>query len=128
MTAVERINSEMQKNHDDRYTEIVGQYVIDRCAAPEEEKKVTDKMTLKGAMEAVHELAKKRKNSNHFFFGPSVAVLTPGEVFGEVDRYFGFTTDEAAQWRAVGMTAPAVKAAPAGQGPARMALDLNDLW
>ncbi len=121
MTAVERINSEMQKNPDDRYTEIVGQYVIDRCAAPEEEKKVTDKKTLKGAMEAVYALAKKRKQGN-------TAVLTPGEVFGEVDRYFGFTTDEAAQWRAVGMTAPAVKAAPTGQGPARMALDLDDLW
>lgn len=122
MTAIERINSEMQKNPDDRYTEIVGQYVIDRCAAPEEEKKVTDKMTLKGAMEAVYALAKKKKQGN-------TAVLTPGEVFGEVDSYFGFSTDEAAQWRAVGMTAPTGREKPTAKPePGKMALDLDDLW
>ena len=121
MTAVERINAEMQKNPDDRYTEIVGQYVIDRCAAPEDEKMVTEDKTLKGAMEAVLALAKKKKQG-------STAVLTPGEVFGEVDRYFGFSSDEAARWRAVGMAAPAAKAEPVKQGPAKMALDLDDLW
>ncbi len=121
MTAIERINAEMQKKPDDRYTEIVGQYVIDRCAAPEEEKKVTEDKTLKGAMEAVYGLAQKKKQGN-------MAVLTPADVFGEVDKYFGFTTDEAAQWKAVGLTAPAEEGKSSGHGTTRMALDLDNLW
>ena len=116
MDVIERINAEIQKKPDDRYTEIIGQYVIDRCAAPEARKSVTSAKTLQGAMSAVYKLAQSKKQG-------ATAVLTPGEVFGEVDRYFGFPSDEAAQWKAVGMTVPKAK-----ERPARMSLDLDDLW
>ena len=33
MQAIEKINTEMQKNPTDQYTEIVGQYIIDRCTS-----------------------------------------------------------------------------------------------
>ena len=93
--AIEKINAEMQKDPSNRYMEIIGHYVIDRCdealAA-----KIAEGKTLKDAMTAVRRRAEKAKKGN-------VAVLTPGEVFGEVDKYFGLPTDTAAQWKAIGL-------------------------
>ena len=95
MSAIEKINQEMQKNPDDAYTEIVGQYVIDRCMDPLCSK-LAEKggKTLKGAMDAVLEAAKKKKKGN-------CAVLVPSQVFGAVDAYFGFSPDLAAQRKAI---------------------------
>lgn len=102
--AIEKINSEVQKDPSDRYLEILGHYIIDRCdealAA-----KITGGKTLKGAMELVLEKARNAKKGN-------VATLTFGEVFDEVDKYFGLPTDGAARWRAIGLT-PAGAPAPA---------------
>ena len=94
--AIAKINAEMQKNADDKYTEIIGQYVIDRClnAAVAERVALKDK-TLRGAMDAVIENARRAKNKN------GVAVLLPKEVFGAVDKYFGLPTDAAAQTKAL---------------------------
>lgn len=93
--AIEKINAEMQKSGNDPYTEIVGHYIIDRCLdAACAEKVMKDGKTLKGAMDAVMERAKKAKHG-------SVAVLTPGDVFGAVDKYFGFSTNTAAQMAAL---------------------------
>lgn len=93
--AIEKINAEMQKDPSNRYMEIIGHYVIDRCdealAA-----KIAEGKTLKDAMTAVERRAGKAKKGN-------VAVLTPGEVFGEVDKYFGLPADTAAQWKAMGL-------------------------
>ena len=101
--AIEKINTEMQKNANDPYTEIIGQYVIDRCADPDVAGKVMQNgKTLKGAMEAITKRAQSQCHGN-------VAVLMPAAVFGEVDKYFGITTDEAAQ-------AAAMYAAAGGTG------------
>ena len=114
MGAVEKINTEMQKRPDDPYTEVIGHYIIDRCGldADCEKKAADEKKTLEGAMVAVHAAAKKKAVNG-------CAVLTPDAVFGEVDKYFGFPSDELAQVRAmrgsgrVSAPAPAVQAAPA---------------
>ena len=95
MQAVERINQEMQKNPTDKYMEIIGQYIIDRCANDDDGAKVAEAgKTLAGAMGAVLEKAKSSKRGN-------VAVLLPEEVFAAVDRYFGFKADRTAQERAM---------------------------
>lgn len=120
MGAVEKINTEMQKRPDDPYTEIIGHYIIDRCGldADCERKAAAEKKTLAGAMDAVMAAAKKKAVNG-------CAVLTPDAVFGEVDRYFGFPTDELAQLRAMrsagGTPTPAVPAASAA-----VSLDLAD--
>lgn len=98
--AIEKINSEMQKNPADAYTEIIGQYIIDRC----EEQAVADKVaadgkTLKKAMDAVMTKARAAKKGD-------VAVLTPAVVFGAVDNYFGIATNTAAQIKAIQGGAP----------------------
>ena len=111
--AIEKINAEMQKNPSDPYTEIVGHYVIDRCADEAVAAKVMDKKkTLKGALEAVTAKARKAQKGN-------VAVLLPADVFGEVDGYFGLSTDPRAQLAAMGTApgAPPVMTAPPEQPP-----------
>jgi len=122
--AIEKINAEMQKNPSDPYTEILGHYVIDRCMDAAAAAKVCEaKKTLKGAMEAVAARARKAKTWN-------VAVLLPGDVFGEVDRYFGLSTDPAAQQKAMAAAVPgAASAQPAPpEGPAKVAIDLADFF
>lgn len=117
--AIEKINAEMQKDPTNRYMEIIGHYVIDRCdealAA-----KIAGGKTLKDAMTAVERRAQKVKKGN-------VAVLTPGEVFGEVDQYFGLPADTAAQWRAMGL--PSAEA-PAEERPqtSSVSIDLADFF
>ena len=97
MNAIEKINAEMQKNADDLYTEIIGTYIIDRCGDGQVKAKVEGKdKSLKGAMDAVMAVAKKRKHG-------SCAVLTPAEVFGAVDTYFRIGTDTQAQEKALAL-------------------------
>lgn len=116
--AIAKINAEMQKDPSDRYLEILGHYIIDRCdenlAA-----KITGGKTLKGAMELVLKKARNAKKGN-------VATLTPGEVFGEVDKYFGLPTDDAAQWRAIGLT-PAGAPAPVEEQPRYSSKNIDPL-
>jgi len=119
--AIKKINTEMQKNADDRYTEIIGQYIIDRCGEDITVAKVMDdSKSLKGAMDAVVDKARKAKNGN-------VAVLTPEAVFGAVDEYFGIDADKTAQERAMmavcGGVAEAPKSAPV---PAGVNISLSD--
>lgn len=91
MTAIEKINAEMQKNADDAYTEIIGHYIIDRCDNADVAARVgADGKTLSDAMSAVISAARKKQKNN-------CAVLLPNEVFGEVDKYFGIPTNTAAQ-------------------------------
>lgn len=106
--AIAKINAEMQKDPSNRYMEILGHYIIDRCDEALAAKIASGK-TLKGAMAAVVKKAQGVKQGN-------VATLTPGEVFGEVDKYFGLSTDDAAQWRALGLT-PAGAPAPVEERP-----------
>lgn len=114
--AIEKINTEMQKNPADAYTEIIGHYIIDRC----EDQAVADKVaadgkTLKGAMDAIMQKAQAAKKGN-------VAVLTPATVFGAVDAYFGIQADTAAQWKAIQDSTPT----PAPAAPAKkLALSLD---
>ena len=83
MTAIEKINAEMQKAPDDLYTEIFGHYLIDRCVDPEDELLIgAEGKTLEGAMKAVESEARKRVQKN-------VAVLSDYETGKIVDAYFG---------------------------------------
>lgn len=120
--AIEKINAEMQKNPSDPYTEIIGHYVIDRCMDEVSAAKVcAEKKTLKGAMEAVTAKARKAKTGN-------VAVLLPGDVFGEVDRYFGLSADPAAQQKAMAAAAPGGAVSRSAPPPARVNLNLTDFF
>lgn len=114
--AIEKINAEMQKDPSDRYLEILGHYLIDRCnealAA-----KIKGGKTLKGAMEAVVKKARTVQKNG-------VATLTPGEVFGEVDKYFGLSTDASAMWRALGLSS---SIAPVAEPPQRPIGDIDPL-
>ena len=112
MSAIEKINSEMQKSPNNTYIEIIGQYVIDRCAAPAcDEAVAVEGKTLSEAMKLVESAAKKQKQG-------SVAVLSPSEVFGIIDKYFGIPTNESAQLKAIG-----IDVAPK---PANNVLNLSD--
>lgn len=107
MSAIEKINAEMQKNSDDAYTEIIGHYIIDRCSNDIVAARVgAEGKTLKGAMDAVVAAARKVQKGN-------CAVLLPKDVFGEVDKYFGIPTDLRAQEQAMRSVggAPAVSRA-----------------
>ncbi len=116
--AIEKINAAMQKDPDNRYMEIVGHYIIDRCVDEETAAKVTDeKKTLKGAMDAVVSKAQKAKQGN-------VAVLMPDEVFGVVDQYFGLPTDLVAQAAAMGNAAPNAAPAPQSKQVSQPDIDL----
>lgn len=118
--AIAKINAEMQKNPNDLYTEIIGQYIIDRCSDETvAAKAAATRKSLAGAMSAVMAVAKKSAKN-------SVAVLTPAAVFSEVDKYLGIPEDRAAQaaaMMAAGGQAPAVpEVKPAG----KVSLDLAD--
>ena len=120
MQAVEKINTEMQKNPTDKYTEIVGQYIIDRCANDEDGALVAkDGKTLAGAMEAVMEKAKSAKRGNY-------AVLLPAEVFGAVDKYFGMQTNGAAQEQAMMAACGAMHTPVTPPAAKKVALNLAD--
>lgn len=111
--AIEKINAEMQKKANDPYTEIVGHYIIDRCLdAACAEKVMADGKSLQGAMSEIMKRAQKARNG-------SVAVLTPGAVFGAVDEHFGFETDEAAQMAALSSASPAPVEPPKPKTPER---------
>ena len=118
--AIAKINAEMQKNPNDLYTEIIGQYISDRCSDEAVAAKAADPgKSLTGAMSAVKEAARKSAKNG-------VAVLAPAAVFGEVDKYLGIPEDRAAQaaaMMAAGGQAPAVpEVKPAG----KVSLDLAD--
>lgn len=120
MQAIEKINTEMQKNPTDQYTEIVGQYIIDRCTSDTDGALVAKEgKTLAGAMTAVMERAKKAKHRNY-------AVLLPAQVFGAVDEYFGMQTDEEAQERAMMAACGATHTPAAPPAAKKVALDLAD--
>ena len=123
--AIEKINAETQKNPSDPYTEIIGHYVIDRCLDEAAAAKVcADNKTLKGAMDAVMAEARKAIPKNH---GSEVGVyIPPGDVFGEVDRYFGLPTDITSQMAACGFTAPAQPAPP--ESPAKVKFTFEDFF
>ena len=106
MDVFEKINAEMQKDPANKYLEIIGHYVLDRCTEEScAAKAAEEKKTLGGAMQKILKEAGKRQNGN-------VAVMLPADVFGTVDKYFGFKTDEAAQAAAMSASTPAPK--PAG--------------
>ena len=117
MNVFEKINKSMQKEPNNKYMEIIGHYVLDRCTDENDAAKVMDeKKTLEGAMSAIVAAASKKKRG-------SVAVLLPAEVFGEVDKYFGFKTDEHAQTAAMMGEQPAPAKAKSGK-----VIDLSDFF
>lgn len=84
MTAIEKINKEMQEDPNDLYTEIIGHYLIDRAMDPEDEALIAaDGKSLGGAMSAVEAEAKKRAK------GKRVGILSDCETGKIIDDYFG---------------------------------------
>lgn len=117
--AIRKINTEMQKHPNDRYVEIIGQYIIDRAGSSAElaAKIMQEKKSLKGAMDAIMGAASRAKQGQ-------VAVLTPDTVFGAVDKYFGFPQDVNAQMAALNGAVPApVAAPPVVSKPVALSLD-----
>ena len=95
LPAVAKINADMQKKPEDKYREIIGHYVIDRCVEEDAAEAVlAENKSLEGAMAAVVSKARAAASGG-------VAVLTPNEVFAEIDGYFGFALDMTAQQEAL---------------------------
>ncbi|MCD7947524.1 MAG: Cas9 inhibitor AcrIIA9 family protein [Oscillospiraceae bacterium] len=91
--AVVAINMEMQKEPNNAYMEIVGQYIIDRCGDDAAAAAVVDGgKTLFGAMAVIEAAARKKKAGN-------VGVVTDREVFEAVDTYLGIAGDTAVRDR-----------------------------
>lgn len=105
MEIIEKINAEMQKAPSDRFLETIGHYLIDRCARAEDAARIgASGKSLAEAVEVVE--AKARKMAHN-----SVAVLTNEDVFGEVDSFFGLSTDLQVQYQScMGSGAPAAPA------------------
>ncbi len=83
--AIEKINAEMQKNPDNQYIEIIGQYIIDKCESDAAAEKVLAAgKTLSGCLDKIKAAAKKKAING-------VGVVTEDEAFAEVNKYFGFT-------------------------------------
>lgn len=117
--AIEKINTEMQKNANDPYTEVIGHYILDRCLDESAARLVLKKgKGLSGAMKAVMDEARRARRG-------STAVLTPAEVFGAVDRYFGFSTGLSAQWKALNGSGDPVVSEAVPPGTPAPVLDLN---
>ncbi len=86
--AIVKINEEMQKDADNKYLEILGHYVIDRCEDKLcAEKVIKGTLTLKGAFEEIKKKAKKTAKNG-------CSVMKDREIFDVVDRYFGFSVDD----------------------------------
>ena len=118
--AIEKINTEMQKNPSDAYTEIIGHYIIDRCSDEITAQKImADGKSLDGAMKAVMSKAEKARKDN-------TAVLLPKDVFGAVDAYFGFVSDEQAQESAMAAASGGPRPAVAPPATKKVVLDLAD--
>lgn len=89
--AIKKINDEMQKNPDNQYIEIIGQYIIDQCGSEEMAKAVlAEGKTLRGCLDAIRSLAKKKAVNN-------VGVVTEEEAFSEVHKYFGVSKQSKAK-------------------------------
>lgn len=105
--AIEKINSEMQKDPSNEYLEILGHYIIDRCSDEKVAAAVNKGKTLKGAYEAVKSTARKK--------GSGCVVMKDTDIFDAVDKYLEVDTDEEARANAKasvdGTSAPAKKAA-----------------
>ncbi len=89
--AIKKINDEMQKNPDNKYIEIIGQYIIDKCGNEEMAKAVlAEGKTLAGCLKAIEAIAKKKAVN-------SVGVVTEEEAFAEVHKYFGVSKETGAK-------------------------------
>ena len=89
--AIKKINDEMQKQPDNEYLEIIGQYIIDRCASQEDADKVnTEGKTLSGAFDAIKSAAKEKAVNG-------CGVIRDKDIFNSIDTYFGFAPDENAR-------------------------------
>ncbi|MPM80023.1 hypothetical protein SDC9_127066 [bioreactor metagenome] len=120
--AIAKINAEMQKDPGNAYLEIIGHYLIDRCADDLTAARIAagDK-SLGGAWNAIMSEARKTAKNQ-------TAVLSSEAVFDTVDRYFGIVRDTGKRQstaRSVcgAAEAPAASAAPAA---AKVALNLTD--
>jgi hypothetical protein len=121
--AIEKINTEMQEHSDDFYYEIIGHYIIDRCADPAVAAAVMDEgKTLFGAEESIRAAAGKKKKG-------SVGVLKDSEVFDAIDLYFGFSLSADARAESVRQVDGGNEPAPAAKKPAgAINLDFGDFF
>lgn len=82
--AIEKINTEIQKTPDDRYTAIIGEHLIDQITTEEVATLILQEgKTLGSALQEVRKKAEKQRKGN-------VAVIEQTEVFSWVMEYFGF--------------------------------------
>lgn len=87
--AIAKINEEMQKDPNNRYLEILGQYIIDRCSEKAVASAVNGGKTLEGACKAVEAAARKKKGQ--------CIVMSDGEIFDAADEYLGVSKNDKAR-------------------------------
>ena len=86
--AIEKIDAEMQKDPTNTNLEIIGHYIIDRCArSGEVVKAINGGKTLSGAMDALKAEAKKKAKGN-------CGMLRDTEIFDIIDKYLSAMPDE----------------------------------
>lgn len=86
--AVEKIKSEMDKDKDNTYVQVVGEYLLQRLSIePELADKILNKnKTILKSLDAMKAVASKKKTGNF-------AMLTPQEGYDVVIKYFSKELD-----------------------------------
>lgn len=89
--AIAKINEEMQKDPSNKYLEIIGHYIIDRCREPEVAKAVNEpEKSLNGAYKHIEAAARKKSEKG-------CAVMTDSDVFNAIDEYLRIPANTSAR-------------------------------
>jgi hypothetical protein len=113
--ATAKIKAEIDKNQNDTYTRIIGEFLLKHLAAhPDDAEKIlTPDKTIKNSLDVMRKEAEKHKSGN-------CAVLTDTEGFAIILKYFGIDP-------AGSVTAPkASPAVPELKPPAAFDVRLED--
>ncbi len=86
--AIKKINTEIQKEPDNRYIALIGEHIID-CITNETaaERVLQEEKTLERALTGIENRAKQQQVKGH-------AVIESTVVYGWAREYFGLTAEE----------------------------------
>lgn len=99
--AIEKLRSEMDRNKNNSYIQVVGQYLIKRVESnpSSAEKILASDKSIEKSLDAIRKVAEKRKVGN-------CAVIAPDEGFAIIMDYFGISGASTAQLPSAGNTVP----------------------
>ncbi len=99
--AIEKLRSEMDRNKNNSYIQVVGQYLIKRVESnpSSAEKILASDKSIEKSLDAIRKVAEKRKVGN-------CAVIAPDEGFAIIMDYFGISGASTAQLPSAGNPVP----------------------